>query len=118
MNDIQTREDIVRLVDQFYNRVQASEAIGKIFQHVDWVHHKPIMYSFWSTMILGEQSYQRNPFEKHMPLNLGQEHFAEWLRLFQLTVDELFEGPNAVQVKERAQTIANVWQFKMSQIAR
>jgi hemoglobin len=118
MKDIETREDIIRLVDQFYDRVQVSDTIGKIFAHVDWAHHKPIMYSFWSTMILGEQSYQRNPFEKHVPLNLAPEHFAEWLRLFQLTVDELFKGSNATQVKERAWSIANVWQYKLSQQGR
>ncbi|HEX8060188.1 MAG TPA: group III truncated hemoglobin, partial [Cyclobacteriaceae bacterium] len=107
MNDIKTKEDIVRLVDEFYDKVLQSALIAKIFENVDWPNHKPIMYSFWSTMILGDQSYKRNPFEKHMPLKLTEKHFEEWLRLFHLTVDELFEGSKALEAKERARTIAN-----------
>lgn len=114
MEDLKTRADIVRLVDEFYDKVQQSGIIAHHFSHVDWPTHKPIMYSFWSSMILGEQTYKRNPFEKHMPLGLGQDDFNEWLRLFKLTVDELFEGRNASEVKQRAETIAGVWQFKLS----
>lgn len=114
MADITDRDDIVRLVDEFYTKVVQSEVIAHHFGHVDWVAHKPVMYSFWSSVILGDQSYKRNPFEKHVPLALGAEEFTEWLTLFKATVDELFEGPNASEVKQRAETIANVWQFKLT----
>ena len=116
MKDIETREDIVALVDQFYDKVQQSPAISHHFKHVDWVVHKPIMYSFWSSMILGEQSYKRNPFERHVALNPGEEHFGEWLKLFNQTLDELFAGPRTEELKQRVQTIANVWQFKLSKL--
>lgn len=116
MKDIETREDIVRLVDQFYDKVQQSHAIAHHFKHVDWVAHKPIMYSFWSSMILGEQSYKRNPFEKHIAVNPGEEHFAEWLTLFNQTLDELYAGPRTEELRQRVRTIANVWQLKLSRL--
>jgi len=114
MQDIAKREDIVKLVDEFYKKVEQSRLIGHHFTGIDWTVHKPIMYSFWSSMILGEQSYKRNPFEKHIPLGLGPEDFAEWLRLFNLTLDELYDGPNTSELRQRIQTIANVWQFKLA----
>lgn len=116
MKDIETREDIVRLVDQFYDKVQQSPAIAHHFKNVDWVAHKPIMYSFWSSMILGEQSYKRNPFEKHIAVNPGEEHFAEWLTLFNRTLDELYSGPRTEELRQRVRTIANVWQLKLSRL--
>ncbi len=111
--DIITRNDIEQLVDRFYTRVETNPVIGPLFTGIDWVRHKPIMYSFWASMMLGEQSYRGNPFEKHIKLSLTQEHFSEWLRLFDQTVDENFAGYQADQIKDRARTIARVWQFKM-----
>jgi hemoglobin len=64
-------------------------------------------------MILGEQSYQGNPFQKHLPLNIDHKHFAEWLTLFCETVDENFQGKTAEEIKARAQSIAKVFQYKM-----
>lgn len=113
MKDIETRDDIVKLVDDFYAKVQLSPVIAHHFNHIDWAAHKPIMYSFWSSMILGEQSYKRNPFEKHFNLGLDENDFKEWLRLFHITLDELYEGPQTTELKQRVQTIANVWQFKL-----
>lgn len=113
LQDILSRKDIERLVDLFYERVEKSPVIGPFFSGIDWVKHKPIMYSFWGSMMLGEQGYRGNPFEKHLKLSLTEQHFSEWLRLFDQTVDENFSGDQADQIKDRARTIARVWQFKM-----
>jgi len=112
-NDIITRHDIELLVDRFYQKVEAHALLGPLFANIDWVKHKPIMYSFWSTMMLGEQSYRRNPFEKHVALPLTATHFSDWLSLFVETVDESFQGDKALEIKQRARTIAGVWQFKL-----
>jgi hemoglobin len=90
MKDITNREDIVFLVDSFYEKVKADELLAPKFQHLDWPKHLPIMYNFWSSMLLGDQSYQGNPFQKHTPLSI-----------------------NAEETKSRAQSIAEVWQHKM-----
>lgn len=111
--ELNTRTDIELLVNAFYDKVNKDPLLAPVFAHVDWPEHLPVMYKFWSSMLLGEQSYQGNPFQKHQNLKIGTEHFTRWLELFNETVDEHFTGEKAIEVKERAQHIANVFQFKM-----
>lgn len=111
--DIANRDDIKLLVDRFYDKARVDPTIGPIFSHVDWPHHLPIMYNFWSSMLLGDQSYMGNPFQKHLPLPLKTDDFQQWLKLFTKTVDENFEGPKAEEVKMRANSIAGIFQHRM-----
>jgi len=113
MKEIVDRKDIVLMVNTFYEKVKQDNVLGPLFAHVDWPHHLPIMYNFWSSMLLSEQSYQGNPFQKHVPLPLQATHFDQWLKLFIETVDENFEGDRAREVKDRAQNIARVFQHKL-----
>jgi hemoglobin len=112
-NDIQNREDIKILVDRFYDKVKDDSLLGPVFSHVDWPHHLPIMYDFWSSMLLGDQTYRGNPLQRHMHLPINKYHFNRWLLLFYLTVDENFQGEKAEEVKMRAQSIAGIFQLKM-----
>jgi hemoglobin len=112
-NDILQRRDIQVLVDKFYEKVNADPLLGPVFSHVNWPHHLPVMYDFWSSLLLGDQSYRGNPLQKHLRLNIERAHFNRWLALFEETVDAHFEGEKAEEVKTRAQAIAGVFQFKM-----
>jgi hemoglobin len=112
-SDIQTRHEIQIMVDRFYDKVNRDKLLGPIFSHVDWPHHLPIMYDFWSSMLLGDQTYRGNPLQKHLPLAIDKTHFEQWLALFRETVDENFEGEKADEVKMRAQSIAGIFQVKM-----
>jgi hemoglobin len=112
-SDITNRENIQLLVDRFYEKVQADELLAPVFSHVNWPHHLPIMYDFWSSMLLGDQSYQGNPLQKHLPLAIQPKHFDQWLKLFHETVNENFAGNKAEEVKSRAQSIAGIFQVKM-----
>lgn len=116
LKDLVTRKDIEILVDSFYRRVNADPLLAPRFSHVDWQKHLPVMYNFWASMMLGEQSYRGNPFEKHASLPIGQEHFTMWLKIFIDTVDENFVGSKAEEIKMRAQNIAQVFQHKMNLI--
>lgn len=111
--DITDRNDVIKFVDRFYDKVKEDTLLGPEFAHVNWLHHLPVMYSFWSSMLLGEQSYRGNPLQKHLPLPIGTVHFNRWLQLFKETIDENFSGVNAEEVKVRAQAIARVFQIKM-----
>ena|SRR5688572_4361461 len=111
--DIQTRNDIITLVNSFYDKVKMDALLGPVFAHVDWPHHLPTMYDFWSSMLLGDQTYSGNPLQKHLSLPIDSNHFNQWLLLFTKTVNENFEGEKAEEVKIRAQSIAKVFQFKM-----
>lgn len=113
MKEIIDREDVILLVNRFYEKVKQDNLLGPLFAHVDWLHHLPIMYSFWSSMLLGEQSYKGNPFQKHVGLAITASHFDRWIELFNQTVDENFIGDNAIEVKDRARSIAGVWQYKL-----
>jgi hemoglobin len=111
--DIASRKDIEILVNRFYDQVKTDELIGPLFSHVDWPHHLPVMYDFWSSMLLGDQSYRGNPLQKHLPLPLQREHFERWLKLFTKTVEENFSGDKAEEVKVRAGSIAGIFQHRM-----
>jgi hemoglobin len=112
-HDILKRDDIKILVDRFYDKVKDDSLLGPVFNHVDWPHHLPIMYDFWSSMLLGDQTYRGNPLQKHMHLAIDKNHFDQWLLLFNQTVDENFQGEKAEEVKMRAQSIAGIFQLKM-----
>ena len=118
--DITIHEDIIQLIDTFYGKVRSNGILGHIFNDVakvDWGKHLPVMYSFWSSLLLGDRSYSGNPMSKHIALNkitpLGEKEFAEWLRLFTDTVDELFAGDKAEETKSRARNIAGLIQHKL-----
>ena len=117
-HDIINREDIRLLVDRFYDKVQADELLRPVFSHVDWPHHLPIMYNFWSSMLLGDQSYQGNPFEKHLRLPIQPKHFDQWLKLFRETVTENFSGEKADEVIMRAESIAGIFQLRMGLVKK
>jgi hemoglobin len=111
--DILTRQDLIVLVNSFYEKVKSDSLLGPVFSHVDWVKHLPIMYNFWCTMLLGEISYKGNPLQSHLRLPIERTHFAQWLKLFQETVDAHFIGEKADETKMRAQAIAGLFQHKM-----
>ncbi|HEX5625065.1 MAG TPA: group III truncated hemoglobin [Saprospiraceae bacterium] len=115
LQDIGERKDIETLVNAFYTKVRENPVIGFIFNdvaRVDWDHHLPKMYAFWSSILLGEHSYHGNPMIKHVELSrkteLGESQFAEWIQLFNQTVDELFAGEKAEEAKIRAASIARL----------
>jgi hemoglobin len=112
-SDIISRNDVQLLVDKFYEKVKSDTLLEPIFRHVDWPKHLPVMYNFWSSILLGDNSYQGNPFQKHISLPITSEHFNRWLQLFHSTVDEYFSGEKAEEVKNRAWNIAGVFQFKL-----
>ena len=113
MKPLENREDIEMLVRLFYERVQSDDLLAPLFKHVNWPDHLPVMYNFWCSLILGDFSYQGQPFAKHLPLQLTQEHFTRWLHLFHQTVQEHYSGELAEEIKGRASTIAKVWQHKL-----
>jgi hemoglobin len=113
MNDILTRNDIQLLIDRFYTKVRADALLAPVFAHVDWEHHTPIIINFWSSLLLGDESYQGNPFQKHIGLAINPTHFQQWLKLFHETIDENFSGEKALEAKDRANSIAKMFQFKL-----
>jgi len=114
--DIETREQVVLMVNSFYDKVKVDTLLGPIFSHVDWPNHLPIMHNFWSSLLLGDRSYTGNPMQKHLPLKITMQHFERWLQLFKATIYEHFKGAKADEAKKGAESIAGIFQYKMGLI--
>ncbi len=119
-HDLENRADIEALVNAFYDKVEADEVIGYIFNDiakVNWKQHLPVMYDFWENIIFLKDTYTGNPMPVHSALNhrvrLTKEHFKRWIELFTQTADELFEGPGAALTKEKARGIVAVMETKI-----
>lgn len=118
--EIINHDDIVLLVDSFYEKIKRSTILGHIFidvAKVNWTTHLPKMYSFWGSLLLGEQSYSGNPMIKHVQLSkqtsMTEKEFTEWIGIFNQTVDELFIGEKAEEAKQRAGNIARLMLHKI-----
>ncbi|MGV3460425.1 MAG: group III truncated hemoglobin [Flavobacterium sp.] len=122
--DIQTPSDINTLMRSFYNTLLKDEAMAHIFNeiaHIDLEAHLPHIVSFWEGVVFNTGDYRNNVMQLHLNLNdmvpLSKERFNTWLTAFNLTVDDLFSGPNAEKIKTRALSIATVMQVKMQSAA-
>ena len=114
--DIATEADIRLLVDGFYAKVGQDVLLGPVFNdvaHVDWPRHLPVMYDFWSSLLLGTTRYHGRPFPKHVPLPIDATHFQRWVALFEANVNELFAGPRAEEAKVRARGIATLFEHRL-----
>lgn len=111
------------MVDTFYDRVMADNLLAPLFAHVDWAAHKPTMYQFWESMLLGLGTYRGNPMQAHLKLHAERyrmlpEHFDRWLQLFSANMAEHFTGPIADEALSRAQGIANTMQYMLKKQER
>lgn len=118
---IETREDIKFMVNEFYSKARTSEVIGHFFNEVadiHWEEHMPRMYDFWSDILLGTSVYKGNPMTKHFGLNeksrMKPNHFEEWIGLWKANLSEHFEGEKAEEALLRAQNIARLMEFKVA----
>lgn len=120
MKDIENQEDLYLLVDEFYKKLLADPSISYIFTDVVKIkilEHLPILVTFWSQAILGTGGYTKNLTEIHLDIDkkehLTPELFNIWLGHFNTTVDELFAGQKAEQIKTQALSIATIMQIKI-----
>ncbi|MFT3936844.1 MAG: group III truncated hemoglobin [Chitinophagaceae bacterium] len=122
MRDIANREDIYYLMECFYAKAVPDDTIGYFFSDVSKIHladHLPVITDFWEMVVFGGNQYKKNAIAVHMHLHqlsaMKSKHFDRWLHLFANTVNELFEGPNAELIKQRAVSIATVMKIKILQ---
>lgn len=117
--DIKNRKDIEKLVNTFYEKIKTDAKIGYFFTDVakvNWEAHLPKMYDFWDNVLFSNGNYTGNPMIKHKELHQKSEmkeaHFQHWNALFNATVDELFTGEKAEEIKQRAMNISALMLFK------
>jgi hemoglobin len=117
--DIKDIEDIKVFVNDFYNKVKIDALIGPVFLEKitgDWQPHLDKMYAFWNAALFGVAGFRGNPFAKHAPLPIEQQHFNRWLVLFGETIDTYFEGAIAEDAKNRAALMARVFVSRLGQM--
>jgi hemoglobin len=120
--DIKDRDDLFMLVERFYEKLLSDHSINYLFTDIakiDLAHHLPVLVDFWDSILFQSDTYQKNAMQPHINLHhkspLQPQHFETWLRYFNETVDELFEGEKAFLAKERALSIATVMKIKLIQ---
>ena len=120
MRDIENREDIILLVNTFYDDVKADKTIGDIFNKVvavNWDEHLPKMYDFWEGILLGGGAFKGNPMQAHIALSKQTEmdkgQFDACQTIWNKTIDSLFEGDKAIEAKTRANNIAQLMLYKI-----
>jgi hemoglobin len=117
--DIGTPDDIRGLIDAFYAEVRRDELLGPVFTARipagHWPTHLDTMTRFWTAALLGQAAgYRGNPGAKHLNLPIEPAHFTRWLKLFGQTVDALFAGDKAAEIKVRAQKMGEMFQAKIA----
>ena len=92
--DIQNKEDIILLVNTFYDHVKIDKVIGHFFIEVvdvHWETHLPKMYEFWSQILFQNGNFNGNPMQTHRHVhslhNMTKEDFEHWLTTPNILLD-------------------------------
>lgn len=116
--DITTSEDIVLLVNTFYEHLLQHDEMKPIFSTLDLKHHLPKIIAFWEFVLLDKDGYKTNVFEKHIHLSLSEKHFEIWLQTFSNVVQNLFEGEKAKMAINRANVLGFTFQNKLKAMGK
>ena len=83
--DIESREDISLLVNEFYEKLLGDKTISYIFTEVakiDLKQHLPVLVDFWDMVLFDSGTYKKNAIEPHMVLHqqskFKKDHFDTW----------------------------------------
>ena len=111
-----TKENLNKLVTNFYAKVIKDDLIGSIFidtlgedlDSVKWKVHLRLITNFWAAIALGDTAYNSSPFAPHIALKdrLSVEAFERWLKLFFETLNSIYEPALAQQFLARSKNIA------------
>lgn len=111
-HDIESREDILRLVTTFYGTLFEDPILGPIFRdvaQVDLEQHIPTFANFWENILFQTGAYRGGlmaaHFRVHMLEALTTHHLQRWLDTWETTVDSLFQGPRANHAKVQASRV-------------
>lgn len=110
--DLDSPEQITRMVHSFYDDLLADELMAPLFLEVaavDLKTHLPTISLYWQKMLLGDKTYRNNTMAKHRDVHrkvpFREEHFTTWLNYFVANVDRNFAGPYAEKAKKIARNV-------------
>jgi hemoglobin len=116
VHDITSRKDIELLINTFYSNLLETDEMKPFFETLDFEKHVPNIVSFWSLVLLDEEGYKTNVFDKHLHLPIKLHQFDIWLNTFIFTVDSLFKGETAELAKQRAISLTYTFKSKWEKI--
>lgn len=118
ISDLNDREAVESLVDQFYQQARTDELLGPVFLGAlgsgDWSGHLRVVSDFWCTILLGERSYPGGFMWKHLRLPLRAEHAERWATLFTALVKDTHAGPFADEALRRVEIMKAVLIAKLA----
>lgn len=94
-----SHEDISRVVDAFYRKVEQDSLLKVPFRSVqDWPEHIRRLTHFWWIRFGGKPYMvsQYNPVAKHYFAGFNQEFLDHWLGLFHQTLNEKLDSHQAL----------------------
>ncbi|MEN8928699.1 MAG: group III truncated hemoglobin [Flavobacteriales bacterium] len=125
---IESRKEVFELVNTFYARIRKDDFLGPIFNRMlateeIWTKHLERLTDFWESNLFSVKKFAGNPMEAHQKVDkthnykIAQDHFYEWLLLWNSTIDYLFVGEKAELAKEKARRMSthlhiNMWKNK------
>ncbi|MEL7120878.1 MAG: group III truncated hemoglobin [Bacteroidota bacterium] len=124
-SDLQNRDEIKVLVHSFYEKLLEDRMLKHFFLEVAQIslsEHLPIIVDFWESVLFKVGKYNRNTMQVHLDLHMEERinkaQIEQWLKLFNETVDEFYEGPNADKAKNSAKSIAIIIKMKIDNLER
>ena len=115
MNDILTENDIDKLIELFYQKINSDAVLGKFFAHTDWEHHLPIMKNFWYFIILDKPGFKGNIYDAHRNKQIKSIHFDIWLDNFCEIVNQNYKGTNANKAISKAKELSILFSWKLKE---
>jgi len=105
-----TEANIAIMVERFYASVQQHPTLGPVFnQRLEgrWDHHLAQMKNFWSSVLLRSGRYEGFPLGAHFDVpGIEEEHFSDWLALFEETLIGVYEQDVALAIHRISQQFA------------
>lgn len=106
-----------RLVEAFYARVRADEALGPIFNDAidDWPEHLEKLAAFWSSVMLTSGRYKGQPVPAHRKHSdrITPALFDRWLALWSKTTQDMMPPAAAAALQDKAARIAESLQLAL-----
>lgn len=85
------RKTVAVVVHDFYRRLLADPVLAAFFDHIDdWPGHESHIIDFWWGLMGGkvEQPRPRAMETGHQDLDFGLKELAQWLKLFEETLQQ------------------------------
>lgn len=121
LRDIENRNDLELVFDNFYKNALKNKTIGHFFTEVipiDIKAHLPVIVDFWEYNLFHKGTYTKNLLAIHQQIDnkfrVTYNDIDIWVKLLDKTVNKLFSGAVSERLKTNALSIATVMKLKIA----